>query len=352
MRVVDMSKRGITLVLTFIIILGSFSFVAASSFSDISDTYWVKGEIEYLAEKNLVQGVGNGTYIPNDNVTRAQFVTMINKALGLSDEIETGNIEFTDVHHGAWYYEDVVKAATNGYVTGYDNGTFKPDAPISREQAATMISKAFGLSEAAEKAGFLDTNRISNWARDFVNVVSEKGYLVGFPDGNFKPDLNITRAQSAAIVYRVLTGDVAEVPPIPEAPPEPPAPVAPVVSKGDQVISEARKYLGYRYVSGGASPSGFDCSGFTSYVYDKFGASLPRTTTGQATVGSQVSKANLQPGDLLVFSNTYKSGISHVGIYIGNGRFIHSANPRVGVEENTISSGYWSNHFTYGKRVF
>lgn len=123
-------------------------------------------------------------------------------------------------------------------------------------------------------------------------------------------------------------------------------------SRAGAIIETGKKYLGVRYSFGGSSPKGFDCSGFTSYVFKQNGITLPRATTGQATVGTQVSKANLQAGDLVIFSNTYKRGPSHVGIYIGNGQFIHASSTRSGgVIISDINSTYYTNHFSYGRRV-
>lgn len=337
-KVIDMGKRGMTVVLTLIIILSSFSFVSAATFSDIPKNHWAINEIEYLAQKRLIQGVGDGTYIPNESITRAQFVRIINSALELTNQLETGNAEFKDVSKGAWYYEDVAKAIKNGYVTGHSDGTFAPNEPVTREQAATMIVKAFELGKSTKNTNFLDKNKISSWAREFVNVVSEKGYIVGLPNGNFQPDLNVTRAQSASIIYRLLTGDVAEVP----EPPKPaPAPVAP---KGEQIAATARKYLGHKYVYGGASPSGFDCSGFTYYVYKQFGVSLPRTSGAQRSAGKSVSRDNIRPGDLLTFSG-------HVGIYVGDGVMVHAANPSRGVVTDNVFSGYYSGRILSIRRL-
>ncbi|MGO1469450.1 MAG: C40 family peptidase [Tissierella sp.] len=118
------------------------------------------------------------------------------------------------------------------------------------------------------------------------------------------------------------------------------------------IMNTAKKYIGHRYVFGGSSPSGFDCSGFTQYVYRQNGISIPRATTSQANAGSRLSKSQLQPGDLLIFSNTYKAGPSHAGIYIGSGQFVHSANPRKGVRIDSINSSYYSSKFSYGRRVY
>lgn len=120
---------------------------------------------------------------------------------------------------------------------------------------------------------------------------------------------------------------------------------------GAEILSKAQSYLGTPYVYGGASPSGFDCSGFVYYVYDTFGISVGRTPAAQASAGTQVDKASLQVGDIVLFAGTGGSGITHAGIYAGNGQFIHSPNSRSTVSYSDLNSGYWSEHFYCGIRV-
>lgn len=110
-----------------------------------------------------------------------------------------------------------------------------------------------------------------------------------------------------------------------------------------EIVSYAKKYLGYRYVRGGNTPSGFDCSGFTQYVYKHFGYSLSRSSSSQAGNGVAVNKANLRQGDIICFSGSASSKkVSHVGIYIGGGRFIHAANSRKGVITSSVDGdGYF-----------
>lgn len=114
------------------------------------------------------------------------------------------------------------------------------------------------------------------------------------------------------------------------------APAKPAASSnasGSAVLNYAYQFLGTPYVWGGSTPSGFDCSGFTSYVYRKFGVNLPRVSRAQATVGTKVAYSNLQAGDLVFFGS---GSISHVGIYIGGGNMIHSPRPGKSVEISTM----------------
>ncbi len=118
------------------------------------------------------------------------------------------------------------------------------------------------------------------------------------------------------------------------------------------IIGTARSRLGCAYRMGASGPTVFDCSGFTSWVYSKNGKSLPRTAAGQYSGTSRVSKSGLTAGDLVFFAGTYKSGISHVGIYIGGGQFIHAANSKTGVVVSSLNSGYYSSHYAgAGRRL-
>lgn len=121
-------------------------------------------------------------------------------------------------------------------------------------------------------------------------------------------------------------------------------------SKADKIVATAKKYIGVPYVWGGESPKGFDCSGYVQYVFKMHGISLNRTTETQYKHGSYVSKSNLKPGDLVFFQNTYRAGISHVGIYIGNGQFIHASSSK-GVTISNLSSSYYTSHYYGARRI-
>lgn len=119
-----------------------------------------------------------------------------------------------------------------------------------------------------------------------------------------------------------------------------------------QVVDVAMQYLGTPYAYGGSSPSGFDCSGFTSYVYRQLGVSLNRTAAGQASNGYEVSKSELLPGDLVLFGPYSGGGIGHVGIYVGDGNMIHSPQPGKTVCIESIYSNYYASRYVTARRIF
>lgn len=116
-----------------------------------------------------------------------------------------------------------------------------------------------------------------------------------------------------------------------------------------QIVATAKTCLGVPYKWGGESMSGFDCSGLVQYVYQKHGITLGRTVKKQYEGITPISKSQLLPGDLVFFQNTYTTGLSHVGIYIGNGEFIHASSD--GVMTSKLSNSYWSSHYYGAGRI-
>ncbi|KMY56294.1 hypothetical protein AC623_18315 [Bacillus sp. FJAT-27231] len=122
-------------------------------------------------------------------------------------------------------------------------------------------------------------------------------------------------------------------------------------SIGESLVDYGKKFMGVKYVFGGTTPNGFDCSGFTQYVYKHAaGVSIPRTTELQYKIGTAVSKSQLMPGDLVFFSNTYRAGISHVGIYAGNNMVLNATSSQ-GIALVSLNNSYWGPKYTGAKRV-
>ncbi|MBD3293233.1 MAG: SH3 domain-containing protein, partial [Armatimonadia bacterium] len=163
---------------------------------------------------------------------------------------------------------------------------------------------------------------------DWYKVVLDNGKT-----GYMAAYLLDTRAQR-----RVRQGEEQSAPPSPSG-------------FGQAVVATARKYLGCQYVRGGASPSGFDCSGFVHYVLGQHGVNVSRSSRTQFREGTPVSRGNLQIGDVVFFKNTYRSGISHVGIYIGGNQFIHASNRRSDVKISDLNSSYYAPRYAGARRM-
>ena len=133
----------------------------------------------------------------------------------------------------------------------------------------------------------------------------------------------------------------------------PVAPISPnsgnASAKGATIVTTAQKYMGVPYVWGGTTPDGWDCSGYTQYVMKENGISIPRTAAEQYSKGVAVDKANLKVGDM-VFFTTYKPGASHVGFYMGDGKFIHASSAAKQVTINSLSEEYYTEHYIGARR--
>ncbi|WP_254434107.1 C40 family peptidase [Halobacillus sp. Marseille-Q1614] len=124
----------------------------------------------------------------------------------------------------------------------------------------------------------------------------------------------------------------------------------PAIAEDNDIVAGALEYIGVPYVFGGETPDGFDCSGLIQYVFEKVsGIYLPRTTDQQWEAGEEVPMEDIKPGDVLFFSDTYREGISHNGIYIGGGQFIHASRTQE-VTTSYVSAAYWQEKFTGIKR--
>lgn len=120
-------------------------------------------------------------------------------------------------------------------------------------------------------------------------------------------------------------------------------------AKGAAIVKTAQKYMGVPYVWGGDTPSGWDCSGYTQYVMRENGITIPRTAAEQFSKGIAVNKADLKVGDM-VFFTTYKPGASHVGFYMGDGKFIHASSAAKEVTINSLSETYYTEHYIGARR--
>lgn len=201
------NSKLLILAITFCLV---FSFAAqAYAATDISG-HWARETIEQCLSKGIVAGMPDGTFQPNKNVTRAEFATMVNKAFGFKDA-DTDK-KFSDIKDSDWYAEQVAIAAKTGYITGMPDGTFQPQRQCTRAEACVMIRRAAGMEEGKESAlsVFKDMGSIPAFARGCVSALVSEGLIKGYPDGTFGPQAQITRAESLVMIYRTSTGDFEE----------------------------------------------------------------------------------------------------------------------------------------------
>ncbi len=172
------------------------------SFSDVNPGDWFYDNVMDAAENGYVSGMGDGTYNPTGATTRAQFAAMIANAMGYDDDPNVESM-FPDVADDFWGKAAINYCAQNGIISGYDDGTFQPDKAITRQEAAAILNNAF---ELAEKYGistekFPDNGVIADWAADHVYAAKAAGLMKGDADtGNFRPTSTITRAEAASIL--------------------------------------------------------------------------------------------------------------------------------------------------------
>lgn len=174
------------------------------AFLDI-ENHWAKDEIDYLAERGLVNGIGNELFGPDQTVTRAQFAKMISEMI--EENINDDAPIFADVKASEWYYEGVSKVASAGIMKG-DGERFFPDENITREEIAATSYRLFGYlgckSEERIDVEFPDAEEMSEWAREDISACAAIKLMNGTDDGRFCPNAYATRAESAVIIWRIL----------------------------------------------------------------------------------------------------------------------------------------------------
>lgn len=181
----------------------------AASFADVLG-HWAKEEIERMAARRIVLGITDQEFRPDQPVTRAEFAALVTRALGLSSPSSDTKVTFFDAAETQWYYDAVKAAADAGIVYGYEDGTFQPNRTITRQEMAVMIHRAMafaGYSEDAIRTGaitFADAGKFKSWAEESIALMASMGIVNGVGDNKFDPDEKATRAQSSAILNRML----------------------------------------------------------------------------------------------------------------------------------------------------
>ncbi len=163
---------------------------------------WAQDYLDTLVSWGVMRGDIDGNLYPDRQITRAEYVTMINRAFGYT---VPGSIPFNDVLPSAWYYDDIAIAYRVGYFRGTGDTTASPETPLTREEAVVMLGRNLMYRvQSGEVLGFSDSREFSEWSRGLIQVASEMGVVSGYEDGTFRPHSNITRGEVATILVRAI----------------------------------------------------------------------------------------------------------------------------------------------------
>ncbi len=301
-----------------------------------------------------------------DSITRAEMceiaVLAFEKLTG-NELIPNSTDYFTDTDS-----EVVCAAYEMGIVNGYEDGSFQPEGLLTRQEFFMIVSNLFSCNAVTTiinqnyLEGFADADQVAAWAEEATQMAVGTGVVYGTLDENdilvINP-LGETSREQALIMflrgYKTINGyltaewlSLEDITALEEA-----AKNEGATEEMQALVAYALTKIGLPYVFGGTGPNSYDCSGFVQHVYKNAGYSINRTAADQYKNGIAVSKDELIPGDLVFFSNTYYSSdwITHVGIYIGDGKFVHAANSTRGVTVDNLSTTYYATRYAGARRI-
>lgn len=194
------------LVLSLCLVLASFGQAFAADTSKpatgAADTagHWAADVLEQWKSQGLISGYQDGSLKPDNQITRAEFTALVNHSFGFN---EIASISFKDVKNGAWYYNEISKASAAAYIKGYSDQTFKPNKSITREELAVIVASLLKLNASASNTGFTDLVASHAWSKDSIAAVAEAGLMQG-SGGKFRPQQTATRAEAVVVLDRAL----------------------------------------------------------------------------------------------------------------------------------------------------
>jgi hypothetical protein len=179
--------------------------------------HWAEKTVSQWVNSGYISGYPDGTFKPDNIITRAEFVVLANKSFGLTN---TAAFNFSDVSVTDWAYGEIGKAMAGMYIAGYNDGTFKPGAQVSRQEAAVMTARLLKLKAAdVAPVTFVDAAAIPQWSREHIAAVVAKGVMSGYPDKTFQPVRALSRAEAVVMLNSALDARAAmEVAPAPVVP--------------------------------------------------------------------------------------------------------------------------------------
>jgi cell wall-associated NlpC family hydrolase len=310
---------------------------------------WAKADIDKAIAAKLLPEKLQGEY--RRNITREEFsevAVSLYEALSGKEGGVQGESSFTDTQN-----IKVSIANDLGIVKGVGDGKFAPDNEITRQEISVMLYRTLQVAKPKYNYSgsynhiFADNAMISVWAREAVYCLYGIEVVNGTGDNRFNPQANTSREEAFVLAERMHEKVLSFKDNL-------------VVSRGGTSRQENEMQLklaklisqemGKPYQWGGTGPNGYDCSGLVYSLYNKLGISLPRISRDQAAAGIYVPKDELIYGDLVFFARDGKN-INHVGIYAGDGMFVHSPESGDVVKKTTLMSGYYERSYYTARRV-
>ena len=193
-----MKKTFLSFVLCIAMICAVSGQAFAAAFTDVESGKWYAEGINYCSSKGIIKGYKDGSFKPNNSITRAELAAICSTGLELQDKAEN---TFSDVKDDAWYAPYVLACVEAGIISGYGNGKFGPNDRVTREQAALIASNIFDIPLYAGHSEFADESSISSWAQNGVLTMSRAGLVSGKGNNRFCPKDNVTRAEVAVVIH-------------------------------------------------------------------------------------------------------------------------------------------------------
>ena len=318
--------------------------IESQGYSGIAN--WAISAVMTMKEKNMIPSSLDNCNMTSP-ITRGQMCSVAMLAYTAATG-QTYSPKRTD-HFTDTKEADICAAYELGIISGYGNGRFGPNATLTREQFFKIMAnfmKVIGYpredSRSISLQKYSDGKNVSSWAQAPARLLIYIGAVMG--DGKKLSPKNNTSIQEALTVFLRCYNFTISWKANPDAEDYKETTVI------EDLVAFAKSYEGYPYVYGGNGPNSFDCSGFVLYCYKHFGYSFSRGAQEQYEDGVKVGFNELLPGDLVFFSgNGYY--ITHVGLYLGDGKFIHASNPTRGVVIDTLWSGYYNSHYWGACRI-
>lgn len=338
--------------------------IFVSPFIDISslpESY--RGAIVGLVEDGILKAHSNGVFSgdskgmfhPLKKANRADLAFALAKAFEYENESPDPQISFKDISRGSFIFRYANLAVKKGLIKEYPDGEFKSDVKASDALVLSSLVKAKGLGTIAKN--ITDQDPTGSWYAGYCVIAHQLG--LKYKESRTWPGNSFSRRELVWSVYKVRSIDRSKIDRITETFSKDRYTDFNPSALQNKFIKFAKKWIGYPYVWGGDSPTegGFDCSGLMYYDYSStFGFPIKRTAAMGAADSRypKISFSELQPADLIYFWDEDRSRISHTGMYLGKGFFIHSSGSRSGVSIDIMDEAlgpYWRAQFAWGRRI-